>query len=35
MARLEIPPGDGGDAVRIWSLQPELGKAATRLVDAA
>jgi AhpD family alkylhydroperoxidase len=35
MARLEVPPGEGGDAVQIWSLQPELGRAATRLVDAA
>ena len=35
MARLEIPPGEGGDAVQIWSLQPALGAAATRLVDAA
>jgi len=35
MARLEIPPGDGGDAVQVWSLQPELGRAATRLVEAA
>ena len=35
MARLDIPPGDGGDAVQIWSLQPELGAAATRLVNAA
>jgi alkylhydroperoxidase family enzyme len=35
VARLEIPPGPGGDAVQIWSLQPELGAAATRLVDAA
>jgi AhpD family alkylhydroperoxidase len=35
VARLEIPPGEGGDAVQIWSLQPELGTAATRLVDAA
>jgi alkylhydroperoxidase family enzyme len=35
MARLEVPPGPGGDAVQIWSLQPELGRAATRLVDAA
>jgi AhpD family alkylhydroperoxidase len=35
VARLEIPPGEGGDAVQIWSLQPELGAAATRLVDAA
>jgi alkylhydroperoxidase family enzyme len=35
VARLDIPPGEGGDAVQIWSLQPELGAAATRLVDAA
>jgi alkylhydroperoxidase family enzyme len=35
MARLEVPPGKGGDAVQIWSLQPALGKAAMRLVDAA
>jgi AhpD family alkylhydroperoxidase len=35
MARLEVPAGPGGDAVQIWSLQPELGRAATRLVDAA
>ncbi len=30
-----MPSGDGGDAVQIWSLQPELGEAAIRLVDAA
>ena len=35
MARLDIPPGEGGDAVQVWSLQPELGRAATGLVDAA
>ena len=35
MARLEIPAGEGGDAVQLWSSQPELGAAATRLVDAA
>jgi alkylhydroperoxidase family enzyme len=35
MARLDIPPGEGGDAVQIWSLQPALGTAAMRLVDAA
>jgi hypothetical protein len=35
MARLDVPPGEGGDAVQIWSLQPELGTAAMRLVDAA
>ena len=35
MARLHIPAGDGGDAVQVWSLQPELGGAATRFVHAA
>lgn len=35
MARLDIPAGEGGDAVQVWSLQPELGRAATRLVEAA
>ena len=35
MARLDIPAGEGGDAVQIWSLQPALGVAATRLVEAA
>jgi alkylhydroperoxidase family enzyme len=35
VARLDIPPGEGGDAVQLWSLQPEFGRAATRLVDAA
>jgi AhpD family alkylhydroperoxidase len=31
---LEVPAGEGGDAVQIWSLQPELGAAATRFVHA-
>ena len=35
MARLTIPTGEGGDAVQVWSLRPEMGKAVTRLVDAA
>ena len=35
MVRLDVPPGEGGDAVQIWSLQPALGTAAMRLVDAA
>ena len=35
MARIEVPPGRGGDAVQIWSLQPELGAAAMALVEAA
>src|ERR1700722_14794905 len=35
MARLDVPAGEGGDAVQIWSLQPELGAPATRFVNAA
>jgi alkylhydroperoxidase family enzyme len=35
MARLDIPEGEGGDAVQIWSLRPEMGAAVNRLVDAA
>jgi AhpD family alkylhydroperoxidase len=35
MARIEIPPGEGGDAVQVWSLRPEMGRAVNRLVDAA
>src|SRR5580704_9020877 len=35
MARLDIPPGEGGDAVQVWSLRPEMGAAVNRLVEAA
>ncbi len=35
MARLDIPDGEGGDAVQLWSLRPEMGAAVQRLVDAA
>ena len=35
MARIAIPAGEGGDAVQVWSLRPEMGKAVNRLVDAA
>ena len=35
MARLDIPEGEGGDAVQIWSLRPEMGAAVNKLVDAA
>jgi alkylhydroperoxidase family enzyme len=35
VARLDIPAGEGGDAVQIWALQPELGAAATSFVHAA
>jgi len=27
MARIELPPGEGGDLARVWSLSPELGAA--------
>jgi alkylhydroperoxidase family enzyme len=35
VARIAVPPGEGGDAVQVWSLRPEMGRAVTRLVDAA
>jgi AhpD family alkylhydroperoxidase len=35
MARIRIPEGEGGDAVMVWSLRPEMGKAVARLSDAA
>ncbi len=35
MARIAVPAGEGGDAVQIWNLRPEMGRAVNRLVDAA
>jgi AhpD family alkylhydroperoxidase len=35
VARIDIPAGDGGDAVQLWTLRPEMGTAINRLVDAA
>ena len=35
MARIAIPAGEGGDAVQLWTLRPEMGSAINRLVDAA
>src|ERR1700691_6615330 len=35
MARIDIPAGEGGDAVQMWTLRPEMGSAINRLVDAA
>jgi alkylhydroperoxidase family enzyme len=35
VARIDIPGGEGGDAVQVWALRPDLGGAMTRLVDAA
>ena len=29
-----MPPGEGGDATRIWSLRPDMGKAVGHLTDA-
>jgi AhpD family alkylhydroperoxidase len=33
MARIAVPQGEGGDAVQVWSLRPEMGSAVNRLVD--
>lgn len=35
MPRIEIPDGDGGDAVQVWMLRPEMGAAVAKLSDAA
>jgi alkylhydroperoxidase family enzyme len=35
VARLDIPSGEGGDAVQIWSLRPEMAPAVGKLIDAA
>jgi alkylhydroperoxidase family enzyme len=35
VARIDIPAGEGGDAVQLWTLRPEMGRAINRLVDAA
>jgi alkylhydroperoxidase family enzyme len=35
MARIDIPAGEGGDAVQMWRLRPEMGSAINRLIDAA
>ena len=35
MARIDIPEGEGGDAVQVWSLRPEMGGAVAKLSDAA
>jgi AhpD family alkylhydroperoxidase len=35
MARIDVPTGEGGDAVQIWSLRPEMGAAVNRLVTTA
>jgi len=35
VARIAVPAGEGGDAVQVWNLRPEMGRAVNRLVDAA
>jgi alkylhydroperoxidase family enzyme len=35
VTRIAVPPGEGGDAVQVWNLCPEMGRAVNRLVDAA
>ena len=35
MARIEIPEGEGGDAVQVWSLRPEMAKGVVSLTNAA
>jgi alkylhydroperoxidase family enzyme len=35
VARIDIPEGEGGDAVQVWSLRPEMGGAVAKLSDAA
>lgn len=35
MPRLNIPDGEGGDAVQVWMLRPEMGAAVAKLSDAA
>jgi alkylhydroperoxidase family enzyme len=35
MPRIDIPQGEGGDAVQIWMLRPEMGAAVAKLSDAA
>jgi AhpD family alkylhydroperoxidase len=35
VTRLHVAPGDGGDAVQIWLLRPEMAPAVGKLIDAA
>ncbi len=34
VARIDIPAGEGGDAVQVWSLRPEMGRAVSKLTQA-
>ena len=35
MARIEIPEGDGDELMRLWAVNPEMGKVAGRFSLAA
>ena len=35
MARIDIPEGEGGEAVNVWRLRPEMATAIASLTDAA
>jgi AhpD family alkylhydroperoxidase len=35
MARIDIPPGPGGDAAMVWSLRPEMAGMVDRMVTTA
>ena len=30
MARLDVPPGDGDELMRVWSINPDMGLAAAK-----
>jgi alkylhydroperoxidase family enzyme len=34
MARIDVPEGEGTDAVRVWSMRPEMAPAVGKLIDA-
>jgi alkylhydroperoxidase family enzyme len=35
VARIDIPEGEGGDAVQVWSLRPEMARAVAGMSNAA
>jgi alkylhydroperoxidase family enzyme len=35
MARISVPEGEGGEAVQVWTLRPEMATAVGALTDAA
>jgi alkylhydroperoxidase family enzyme len=34
VARIDIPAGEGGEAVQVWSLRPEMGRAVNKMSQA-